>query len=275
MEARGNVYGVIDNNTFNGPTSGVSISSPGADTASWNNFTYVHGGANKLYYEDNTFNVYDEVMDSVAGSRYVSRYNTFNILSSGFATLFDLHGTQGGSSETAVMGGEFYGNKVNGTVNRLLYHWGGRALAFYNKTTAGSFGITEHIYALDNASSNKPTRCGTSYGFTYNEECGTSDLLPEHSSDSYYWNNRDNSGNLITVSIGTTQTYTPGNVVMPAHDAQFWKHDSSFNGTSGMGCGTLASRPTTCTIGVGYWATNQSCSSVDDANVGAQPTTPI
>ncbi len=30
-----------------------------------------------------------------------------------------------------------------------------------------------------------------------------------------------------------------------------------FNGTSGTGWGTIANRPATCTIGVGYWATDQ------------------
>jgi hypothetical protein len=32
---------------------------------------------------------------------------------------------------------------------------------------------------------------------------------------------------------------------------------SPFNGTAGTGYGTLANRPTTCTAGVGYWATDQ------------------
>ena len=32
---------------------------------------------------------------------------------------------------------------------------------------------------------------------------------------------------------------------------------SPFTGTSGMGFGTLANRPTSCTAGVGYWATDQ------------------
>ncbi len=32
---------------------------------------------------------------------------------------------------------------------------------------------------------------------------------------------------------------------------------SPFNGTSGTGHGTLANRPSTCTMGVGYWATDQ------------------
>jgi len=32
---------------------------------------------------------------------------------------------------------------------------------------------------------------------------------------------------------------------------------SSFNGTTGVGRGTLAARPATCTPGVAYWATDQ------------------
>jgi hypothetical protein len=63
----------------------------------------------------------------------------------------------------------------------------------------------------------------------------------------------------------------------------FWmmRKTGTFNGDGsashggGVGCGTLASRPTTCTTGVGYWATNQSCSSPLTGMVGINPTTPI
>ena len=37
----------------------------------------------------------------------------------------------------------------------------------------------------------------------------------------------------------------------------YYDWTSSFNGTTGVGSGTLASRPATCTVGVGYWATDQ------------------
>lgn len=37
----------------------------------------------------------------------------------------------------------------------------------------------------------------------------------------------------------------------------YYEYASSFNGTSGVGEGTFASRPNTCTTGVGYWATDQ------------------
>ena len=37
----------------------------------------------------------------------------------------------------------------------------------------------------------------------------------------------------------------------------YYANNTSFNGTSGVGSGTLANRPSTCTRGVGYWATDQ------------------
>ena len=43
---------------------------------------------------------------------------------------------------------------------------------------------------------------------------------------------------------------------------------SPFNGTSGVGRGTLANRPTTCTKGVGYWATDQG--SWNQSGIGGQ-----
>jgi hypothetical protein len=57
-------------------------------------------------------------------------------------------------------------------------------------------------------------------------------------------------------------------------NAQFWNYNASFNGNSGIGCGPLANRPATCTTGVGYWVTNQSCSDLIGL-VGANPAQPI
>jgi hypothetical protein len=37
----------------------------------------------------------------------------------------------------------------------------------------------------------------------------------------------------------------------------YYYTNPSFDGTNGTGFGTLASRPSTCTVGVGYWATDQ------------------
>ena len=59
-----------------------------------------------------------------------------------------------------------------------------------------------------------------------------------------------------------------------APDKDYWYSVTSFDGTTGIGCGTLASRPETCTAGVGYWATDQSCTDMTDM-VGINPETPI
>ncbi len=49
----------------------------------------------------------------------------------------------------------------------------------------------------------------------------------------------------------------------------------NFNGTVGCGCGPLSSRPSTCSVGVGYWATNQTCTQVSSANCGPHPSAPL
>jgi hypothetical protein len=58
----------------------------------------------------------------------------------------------------------------------------------------------------------------------------------------------------------------------------FIQKTGTFDGTGvtggGVGCGTLANRPATCTPGVAYWATNQSCTDMTGM-VGANPSTPI
>jgi hypothetical protein len=60
-----------------------------------------------------------------------------------------------------------------------------------------------------------------------------------------------------------------------AENSEFYNHNPDFDGTTGVGCGLLSSLPATCTQGVGYWATEQSCTGIDEASVGAHPITPI
>jgi hypothetical protein len=40
-------------------------------------------------------------------------------------------------------------------------------------------------------------------------------------------------------------------------NTDYYQYTSSFTGASGVGSGTLAARPSTCTTGVAYWATDQ------------------
>ena len=55
----------------------------------------------------------------------------------------------------------------------------------------------------------------------------------------------------------------------------YFAYTPSFDGTQGVGCGTLARRPATCTAGVGYWATEQRCDLVDTETIGRSPPKPI
>ncbi len=70
-------------------------------------------------------------------------------------------------------------------------------------------------------------------------------------------------------------------------NSEYFNHDTAFDGhaevntlygplpATGIGCGPLADRPDTCTPGVAYWATDQSCTTVSDSSVGANPKVPI
>jgi hypothetical protein len=86
--------------------------------------------------------------------------------------------------------------------------------------------------------------------------------------NSYYWNNRSNG-------IQFDARLRDDCCGVLAENSAFYNFNSAFNGSAGVGCGTLATRPSTCTPGAGYWATDQSCSTIDDANVGKSPTVPI
>ncbi len=58
-------------------------------------------------------------------------------------------------------------------------------------------------------------------------------------------------------------------------NSEFFNYASSFDGSTGIGCGSFDKLPATCTTGVGYWATHQNCSVVESANIGTHPAQPI
>jgi hypothetical protein len=65
----------------------------------------------------------------------------------------------------------------------------------------------------------------------------------------YAWNNLLNGAQSNTTVLEATD------IVLANRD--YYNFETSFDGTRGIGVGILASRPTTCTPGVGYWATDQ------------------
>jgi hypothetical protein len=69
----------------------------------------------------------------------------------------------------------------------------------------------------------------------------------------YFWNNTRSPGVLAAVRALSAD-------LNPSHiqaNRDFYTQGTSFNGTSGVGRGTRANRPSTCTTGVAYWATDE------------------
>ena len=243
--------GVIDNNTFE---SGYAIRvgwGDGSGVFNWTNQSGATGGIvfgtdhDSMYVEDNTFtNITVVGTDCGQGGRWVFRYNSF---AGGPSPWVDMHNAQG-AGDRACMGGEVYGNLYTTTGDRLLSHRGGRATGHHNQTVSGSGGW-DHSYS------------GGGYCVDTNELVN----------NSFYFQNRVGATGSLIRDMSTWAS--------PCGDGTNevnWHTDSAaaFDGTLGVGAGTLAARPVTCTPGVAYWATTQSTTSLSGM-VGPNPTTPI
>ena len=234
IEIGGTVYGVIDNNTFTGNRK--SIDSYGLNEKSWNNLTFTFGSPDCMYYEDNDITMDDSPHSGGAGGRYCARYNKYTYVNTkaGIYPWFDMHGNMNGANYS-TMGAEIYGNALTCTAAvgvGIFDQRGGKAMIFNNRAnTAGSVSAKvreEYDDALN------PTT---------NHE-------PQHVSDSYFWNNTKNGTVLVKAVIGQD------NCNVLAENREFFNQNTSFDGTSGIGVGTLAARPATCTPGAAYWATD-------------------
>ena len=247
------ITGLIDNNIIHGRIDLGGLNSTPAATE-WTQPSHI-GTENAVYVEDNVFNRIDcdhaNVIDSNRGISYVARYNTIT----GHAQ-FMAHGTQLNARSTRNW--EIYGN--NFVADKAVWLMpvsvmGGSGIVAFNISNANyQNGTTAHIYpyVMDGCTGDYP--CTDQVGRGQNQAL-----------DPAYW---------FANFVSTSQWTRYGTVSHIQEDRDYYIQDSSFDGTSGVGCGTLANRPATCTTGVGYWATDQSCMDMTDM-VGANPETPI
>jgi hypothetical protein len=209
-----------------------------------------------LFIEDNVI-YYDTVPSYIKDSQFgaisiVWRYNTFYIIqNSDWAPFIDWHGAYGnGSGGTSSYGDEVYGNNIaqDGNGASDFRGWSGArgstAMIFYNNiNTSGSVG--------------NGTYCGE-YG------CG------HYSSESirlYLWGQAKNLNAIIADDPTDSCTDQPKLVCdgindYPRLNWNVFEYYPTFNGTAGMGCGSSLPNPAGYAERVGYWVTNQSCSSV-------------
>ncbi len=279
---RGAVWGVAYNNQFDDCL--IPFRGMGDDRDSWDYWytSFGYGNVNSFFFEDNTIGwthggtsgLYG-FMEIGQGGRGIIRYNTWDMTSAGGTDLldmWDIHGNQAVDNWSGI-GSEWYGNKIyNDTAvrnRRLISMRGGQNLLFNNNwtfTPGGNFGLS---WWDSHADSLTPIHVGAvdCTALAECEECP----IPQHISNTYIWTNLANNVNKTLDYNAAGGLACVGSVV---ENVQYWNYTAAFGGTTGIGCGPLVARPATCTTGVGYWATDQSCSALTGM-VGASPATPI
>ncbi len=294
VSINGPVYGVAYLNHFINVV--YSLRTMGRDAVSWALVPREYGTGTNFFIEDNTISftraMEGGLTDSGQGAPgYVYRYNTTDLANAaGLSGLWVNHGLQsmatspgytcpsgcGNSNCSPSVAGscnpnqdsceqwstiksEYYGNKIVNSpdFSTWMAHRGSWQLMFYNSSDSSYAKPYYAQYSCDSCQS------------------PASPAYSQHVQNSYVWANygggilrpmTKGSDYCADAAVGSPYTIT--------ENVDYWNHQAGFNGTVGMGCGTLAARPATCTPGVGYWATDQSCTDLT-GRVGASPASPI
>jgi hypothetical protein len=296
-------FGAIDHNTFRGANNFMAVKLFGTgDPSRW--ATSVRGTPENMFIEDNVMD-FDSASDLGSGcidawssSAVVFRYNTTR------NCLVAAHGTThgGGTVNFEAYGNTLQrlgGNSAwqNGT--RLIHHQGSGEITIWGNTFKHSVSpIGGTAISVTHYRSASPSVAGysTSLGQCSGSTARDGNASPTSTyrgwpcwmqpgrapagagygvlSPMYSWKNVDAStGNKVPLAIedpwgSYVATHIQAN--RDYYDAVSVSAQTSstspFNGTSGVGFGTLANRPATCTNtaapngergGVAYWATDQ------------------
>ena len=259
----GTLYGVVDNNTFDGINYAIANSFWVGGDEWWDNSPqniFEHGSSYYLYYEDNTFinmtgysgGADNTIANGEYSARYVFRYNTV-INDAPTYDLLEIHGQQGEGPESmaACFGAEAYGNQMINGANTMCF-WkqrSGQSLVFFNNAITSS----------------------NAYNMAYTSSictCPVNHTSLKVTHNSYWFNSRKNfTGELFN-------TYATGG--LDCNDLEdiptLGRDIFSDNSSPGVGCGSTL--PATCIPNQGYWLTCQSCNDLTGM-VGKDPATPI
>lgn len=326
-QAAANYYGVVDHNTLANPNSVIFFHWIGQQNPAPPPSQF--GTANNMFIEDNTIamttmtNAGAGCTDSWGGAAVVFRHNsTLNCLVTSHGVVhaggpqnFELY-----ENSLRVDGGAAGQGVADGY--RLFHHQGsGEFIAFNNTFTAqpgvpkngDPLEMTHYRSAPPNVAGygDPPGRCDGSkaidgsgpFGYPCWRQPGRD--FAKNMKPMYVWNNRwSDTGAKIDMLVATpwgTTNPTVEDHIVPNRDyfnalsaSVQTSQMSPFNGTSGMGFGTLANRPATCTpnqqtawnnpgdvgAGVGYFVTNQgpqgtlyTCTAVNTWTTWYQPYT--
>ena len=243
-------------------------------------------GLHSIYIEDNTFyktadnggNVIDA---SAYTGAYVARYNTVT-----GRTQFQVHSFQDANNRGAKAW-EIYGNSFTASPSTwtAMFIRGGTGLIFNNAISNYSYAIVfDNVRSFSSIATAGQCNGSSPWdgninanGWPCRDQIGRgkdvtlwTDANPypdQVSQPAYLWSNIKSGSNVSAYVHNDTEAWIQA-------DRDYYEQKAYFDGTSGVGCGTIASRPTTCTVGVAYWATNQSCTNMTGM-VGKNPSTLI
>ena len=284
-------YGLIDNNDFVEGRIVTSLASNATEARAIWAANHPFGsadttGLHTIYIEDNTF--YKTVSDggnvidaSAYTGAYVARYNTVT-----GRTQFHVHSLQDANNRGAKAW-EIYGNSFTAASSTWspIFIRSGTGFVFNNAIATYSNGVVfDNLRSFSSITT--AGQCngsslwdmnGLANGYPCRDQIGRgkdvtlwTDANPypaQVSQPAYLWSNIKSGSNVPVYVHNNTGAWIQS-------DRDYYEQKTTFDGTSGVGCGTIASRPTTCTVGVAYWATNQSCTNITGM-VGKNPSTPI
>lgn len=228
-----------------------------------------------IYIEDNTIEVgHPGAIDANYGGSYVFRFNTVTV-NAVYANEF--HGVQG--DNRAGQRWEIYGNNIvnpGASIFASAFLRGGSGFYFDNHRTGPWHGGTN--LKIERSCESKPpyNQCdGTSKidgnthhyeGWPCRDQIGRSYDVNAYtnsgpwptqpSTPAYGWNNTEENG--TTLYHFESYNGCARERSLHSQESRDWYNQKlRFRGTEGVGRGTRAERPSTCTPGVAYWVTDE------------------
>lgn len=290
---KGYIHGVFDNNEIVGIGGDYH---EGVGSAAFANDFMTLGSGSGWYIEDNTFT---DAVDGINGANnsgggFIIRYNTVTGSYSGANTNFEVHGNQ----KSSIYGPqimEAYGNSIETSPTVAIKLRGGKNIMINNQFGSGVHNTDirlweEYSDEETDATNTNPTgpdgmlKCIEPHDGTNYQVC-TSSCICQKIHNSYFLNNRIGTvtGTLIVPTVSMDYrcreatcvaegeapiANTPAEIVK---NREYFYDDSTNCAaggetcSSGVGCGTYANRPGSCTVGTGYWVPN----AMDDPTAGS------
>jgi hypothetical protein len=310
LSATGHAYGVVDHNTAN-TTNNIMLMKNISGGITW--ATGLQGSANSMFFEDNVCS-FTNVADIGSGcidvwraNSTVARFN--NVLNSRFVNHSYCHeGPANSEIYLNTISDPDALNEVGAADYRNIHFQGsGEEIAWGNQVESDGSGnalVIQHFRADPSTATTEGScnsQCtgsitGTGADSAHPNDGNRAPSATYHGYPCWHQPGRDGSAALKPIYLFLNRTASGTRVDVDIQSGGFASSQlvenrdyyqaptltlqtsatSPFNGTSGVGMGTLANRPTTCTPtseaadagngGVGYWATDQGSWNTSSSN---------